>query len=223
MGGMNHQPCGSYLPKSTELSKQVSLITIAMHQANVHLEEVILAELDGYSGKVQSIISSLVSVESGLSEALHINEELRFMMAANGYRDLAPLETIAWDSDLALRMRDEGLVAVGSWRRMVDIMRRKTFYGNLDYFDQGFKKTRDLTIALRECFENLPRECARKIHLVAEENQEGNFKKPFAQLFTRWLKFQQDFLASSLVSTEVWYASTHVGSVLESNQPALVL
>jgi hypothetical protein len=46
-----------------------------------------------------------------------------------------------------------------------------------------------------------------------EENRPGNIKEAFANLYCAWAKFNQDFLASSLLSTELWYAFNGYGSL----------
>ncbi len=53
-----------------------------------------------------------------------------------------------------------------------------------------------------------------EVNLVLEENRPGNIKESFACLYTAWAKFQQDFLASSLLSTELWYAFNGYGSLV---------
>jgi len=53
---------------------------------------------------------------------------------------------------------------------------------------------------------------------VAEENQEDNFKEAFAKLYTQWLRYMQDFLASSLVSTEIYYASIEAKSIISGSE-----
>jgi len=53
-----------------------------------------------------------------------------------------------------------------------------------------------------------------KLNLVLEENRSGNFKQEFARLYCAWAKFQQLFLASSMLSTDLWYRNCGVSSLL---------
>lgn len=52
MGGKNHQPCSGYLALSTKLSRSLSLANAELELANVALEDLILAELDGNTGSL---------------------------------------------------------------------------------------------------------------------------------------------------------------------------
>ncbi|MFN3692742.1 MAG: hypothetical protein ACK4SL_01415 [Candidatus Paceibacteria bacterium] len=55
MGGKNHQPRGRYLQNSTLMSRSMSLAQIGLELANVALEDLILAELDGKIGDIVPI------------------------------------------------------------------------------------------------------------------------------------------------------------------------
>lgn len=54
------------------------------------------------------------------------------------------------------------------------------------------------------------------LNLVLEQNQALNFRREFVVLYSAWASFEQAFLISSLISTEVWYRFNRFGSLVIS-------
>lgn len=215
---MNHQPCGAYLKNSTRLSRQVSMTTVDLESANVHLENVILGELDGIYAPLDPIIDSLQSAERNLQVALDVCDDLRRQMEENEYHDLPTLKTVNLDS-LGQVLSKGRIVESQAWVTMVRMIKNGTFYSNIGHFENGFRLAMDNIGTLREKFELLSQE-AQSMVQVAERNLKGNFKVAFAKAFTQWLRFHQEFLASSLVSTELYYASFGAPSLAEEDAPS---
>lgn len=213
MGGQNHQPCSNYLDLSTLLSKLVSLVTANMQLANVSLEDVLLAELNGEQKNLSlnSIITFLSKAKEHLCSALSTSLALRDRMHRLEYTDLPPLHELDL-MEIGRVLSARGIVEQGAWNKMSSLMQNGTFYANLDLFDTSFKEALDLVSELIDVFKGLKHK-EGAINVLVEKNQDGNFKEAFARMFTHWLHFQQEFLASSLVSTEVYYSSISVGSL----------
>lgn len=217
MGGRNHQPCNIYLRESTSLSRALSLAMAHLELANVALEDELLRELDcsSYDWDGATILSSLQASYDALGVASNAIQNLRRKMYDTGFEDLPILRTVELFS-LGRMMEADGLVIGSDWDRIAVIMNRDGFSGVVDEFEAQIEKLRNATKILIHSISTLsnveiPR--SRALNLVLEENLKGNFKTEFAKLYTIWSMFQAQFLASSLLSTELWYAFNKYGSL----------
>ncbi len=218
MGGMNHQPCGKYLGASTKLSRSISAAFAHLQLANVHLEDVILAELAAGRGNLGPIELELASSQRFLVEAVLNGRELRQLMDDFNHEELPSLYELDLSS-LGRHLHQGGVIELFSWSEIQGMMLSTGFYSVLQkFFDQ--------LAALQQCTSQLQDEISAlqsastvgDVHLVMEENRNGNIKESFARLYTGWIRFQQDFLASSILSTEVWYAYNERPSLTASKQ-----
>lgn len=215
MGGKNHQPCRSYLVNSTKLSRHLSLARAELEQGNVALEDVLLCELEGETGDADAATRHLRLLLDALEESTKTLNDLRKQMLASRYEELPPLRTL----DLASvgdALASMGLVSTPSWDRIVAIRLRDGFYGVLDHFEGLLQGIKEMTTTLDQQFSTASER--GNLTCVLEENLPGNFKAAFARLYTAYLDFESDFLASSVLSTEIWYSFTGRGS-LTQNQP----
>jgi len=220
MGGINHQPCKNYLRESTELSRSVSLARSQFEQANIALEDVIILELAENLGSVSPIKHHLQLSQDHLLSAFSWLKRLEAKMDKMGYRDLPPLQTInlteVGDSLTSMRMVDER-----SWDKMTSIMVSQSFYGNVREFEIQISTILRLTQELFSAVTSVSDFADDgKLNELLEENKPGNFKQQFVRLYANWNEFMDDFLASSLISTEVWYAYNGFGSVIDSSNAA---
>jgi len=213
MGGANHQPCNRYLPISTQLSRYLSLARAELDLANVELEDVLLLELTGKAGNVQKIVDRLEASNDALTTSLRMAADLRHRMDDEQFNDLPTLRKVdltAVGSDLC-RIN---AVDSHSWNKIVPMMLKGGFYLVLGHFEESIteiqNKTTQLTtiiMSLKDLTEN------GELNVVLEENRLGNFKLEFAQLYSAWANFNQEFLASSICSTELWYSFNGFGSL----------
>lgn len=216
MGGKNHQPCKNYLVNSTTLSRYLSLARAELELSNVSLEDILLSELQGEARDVTTISEHLQASIDALDVSMRTLHDLRNQMLADHYEELPPFQTLDLAS-LGRTLANMGLVSLPSWNRAVDIRRREGFEGLLDYFQEHLERIRDLTNTLigqiAVAVQSL------ELSALLEENRHGNFKADFARLYTSYLHLESDFLASSILSTEIWYSFTERGSL--SHEPAL--
>lgn len=216
MGGQNHQPCNKYLTNSTRLSRALSAGRICLEQANLALEDLILAELDGNIGSIDPVISSLTDSDEALAEMQEHASALREQMRQEGYTDLPPLA----DLDLpafALCLETNGMSDETTTANISTMLQSGGFWSVLEYFDVRIVELRQQTQELRSQVKQAHEEAAAGVlQEVLEENGPANFKCAFASLYTTWASFQQHFLASSLISTEVWYRHIDAGSLIET-------
>lgn len=215
MGGMNRRPCKNFLKPSTMLSKHVSMANLQLLQANVFLDDILLAEMDGSKKSLSPIVSSLKKSIGSLANASITIVSLKELMDAKNYHELPPLLTMNLKG-IGCELAEHGAINLAAWNKMRVMMRDRTFYANVSYFSSMFQKLKVETSELVEKFLALEHRAeAGSLMAVLEENEPGNIKLSFAKLLTSWTTFMQEFLASSLVSTEIWYAYGGFGSILD--------
>lgn len=216
MGGKNHQPCNKHLRNSTMMSKCLSQARSELELGNVALEDAILSELSGNPVGLAEVSVKLRASRSSLEGGLEAFAALRKQMDDIDFVDLQTLRTTDLNA-LGDRLIAKGIVEERGWKTVADIMRNQGFYGVLAFFDERvcelIKKTTTLETEI-----NLLSPLAKKGELcqIVEENRPGNIKVVFADLYTSWSIFEQDFLASSMLSTELWYAASGRQSLVES-------
>lgn len=213
MGGQNHQPCGRYLKNSTRMSRELSAGRLALEAANISLEDALLEELDGKHGRIDPIQKHLEeAVEAEAAFARHV-DALRGQMREEGYVELPSFTALdLWARGEAVS--EGGMVDGEAWRLVHEQMRRGGFWTVLDGFDERMREIMRLTeklstevAALRESAD------AGVLVEVLEENRPGNIKRTFAKLYHAWNDLNAVFLASSMLSTELWYTFTGVGTL----------
>lgn len=223
MGGKNHQPCNIYLERSTQLSRCLSVAYAEVELGNVALEDVILAELRGDTASVQPIKSHLRSSRTALREAFSVADALRDQMDQNDFVDLPSL----WNTDLDVignTFTAKKMVNEEAWLKITAIMETGGFYAVLARFMEGIRELTQKTSILFLQVEGLEEVASRGgVHHVLEENHEGNIKEAFASLYTAWNSYSQDFLASSLLSTELWYMACNYGSLADHETQTLAV
>ena len=216
MGGKNHQPCGRYLQNSTLMSRSMSLAQVDLELANVALEDLILAELDGNIGDIVPIKTHLDESLEHLAGMQRSIDTLSIQMDTEKYVDLPPMKTM----DLLAfgrAMRAAGLHrSESAWNNIAAIMQKSGFVPTLQHHAATLSKLVSLTKDLKTCIQDsTPAAAVGKLNVELEENRALNFKAEFARVYTAWADFQQEFLASSMISTEVWYRHNNSGSLLD--------
>jgi len=218
MGGQNHQPCRQYLPISTQLSRFISLSRSDLELANIALEDLILVEIGSKpeSGVdfYDEINRRLSSSGSNLLQALSSVQEIDKRMDELDFVDLPTLKTIDIDQ-LGIRFVGSAIVNIVAWQKIAELMKSGGFRLVLEDFANSIQLLYNLTQNLLKKMEGL-RTAAEQLRIsdIIEENLPGNFKNIFAQLYTKWAEFNQSFLASSMLSTELWYAANGYSSIL---------
>jgi len=214
MGGRNHQPCNKYLENSTRLSRSVSQANLMLEHSNIALEDVILAELRGDKSTMRTVQHYLLASGDYVRQALADITALANQMNVLGYTDLPEINDprVSYEGG---ELSDRGIVLCRSWVKMYDLWREKTFYGVLDYFTTALLEIERDTMTLAKKISGLQDHAEDgKIHTILESNMDGNFKVEFAKLYTSWNTFLSDFMASSLISTTIWYLNETVGTLL---------
>ncbi len=220
MGGINHQPCRNspaYLVHSTRMSRFFSRARSSFERANEALEDVLLAEIEGVnpSGTTQKIILFLDECKNELTNMQDSITDLVTEMRRGGDVDLPTFRAI----DLVAcgnAFVTAGIVAQTDWDSTVRQMREGSFYRVLDEHSVSVSRLIEESVQLAtemSALENAAR--ARKLTLVLENNEHGNIKATFAKFYRSWNEFTGKFLASSMLTTELWYRYNRTGSILD--------
>ncbi|MCB1474842.1 MAG: hypothetical protein H6883_02650 [Rhodobiaceae bacterium] len=213
MGGQNHQPCNRYLKNSTKLSRSLSCARASLELANVALEDIILAELDGDVGEAFKLKSELEKSIMALSETKISCSKLFDQMIADKYVDLPPFKTLDFVS-MGTALERDGIVSRDAWGDVVEWNKKKGFFGALNKIIDSIEELSELTEALLSKIENIDiLILSGELEKNIEMNGPGNFKKEFAKLYQKWHWFGERFLASSIFSTEIWYKFNEYPSI----------
>ncbi|MEI8123910.1 MAG: hypothetical protein WCG60_01945 [bacterium] len=138
-----------------------------------------------------------------------------------GYKDLPTLHIIDLDK-LGQRLAGMGMVDKTAWDSMSSVMLNGSFYASLSMFKDKILDLISLTATLNTTIDNL-RLSADKgcTNVVLEENLPGSLRADFARLYSSWNIFHREFLASSILSAEVWYASGGFTSITGDKVPMM--
>ncbi len=220
MGGKNHQPCRTHLLPATQLSRFLSLGLAQLELGNVALEDLLICELKGGQGNVDRIVSLMEQSRKALLSARSACNELRGSMSKQRYVDLPTLRT----TDLPMlgeRLRSQNMVDSGAWDWVSTVMLDSGFAGILDWFCSEIEEIERKTGRLQDAISALSSSAERReVVSVIEENRPGNIKVAFADLYTTWSNFNARFLASSMLSTSLWYSFSEYPTLVQ--EPAAI-
>lgn len=213
VGGQNHQPCGSYLLESTHLSRSLSLSRSELELANVSLEDALLLEIEHQkpgSLLLANMIEHLTQGKCHLADTLNWTRNLKAKMERLSYQDLPEINTIDLET-IGKQLVHHQAVDGQAWDEMAQMMRDGSFYANVAYFESEITQLQTLTVQLLDAVSSLSG--CTSVRDQVEENGSNNIKLQFARLYHSWHAFQARFLASSLISTSIWYAHIEAGNI----------
>jgi len=215
MGGKNHQPCREYLPISTQMSRFASLAFAHLELANVALEDVLLAEMNGGVGDLDGIKSQLTLSQKGVGDLVDTIVKLKTEMKQRGFRDLLAVHPVDLDT-IGRAFVANNMVSVSAWGEVSRNARTGGFNQNIALIHTHAQTLAEYTAQLHEKVNKLQGYANNgSVMQVLEENLQDNLKPEFAKLYCAWNQFQEIFLASSLLSTEVDYAFNGFGSLVD--------
>ncbi len=192
----------------------MSLARSQFELANVALEDVILFELDGHKGSLQAMEENLNSSVAHLSQMDDHLVALREKMEEARFEDLPTLHSLDLQATGDCFV-GAGLVCDSSWSEVVGLARAGGFRAVLEVIQARIAILGKLTSDLLKVTRNLNQAASHgQVHVVLEENQTGNLRVPFAQLYNEWTGFQGFFLASTMLSTEQWYVFMGHGGLM---------
>lgn len=227
MGGMNHQPCRAYLLNSTLLSKYLSLARAHLDLSNAALEDILIQELSSPASNAVIAMSHYDRLNAEITasiEALGLSQQaladLRRQMDDLGFEDLPTLKKMDL-SGIGAEMAASGIVNLTAWEQIQSLMSSGGFYEVIRFFDTRIddliSRSHDL---LNNKFGNHMTQLVIEggVAEMVEENTSGTFKIEFAALYSKWTEFNALFLASSMMSTELWFAFAGKGSLVPGMQ-----
>lgn len=222
MGGKNHQPCREYLAISTQMSRCASLAFAQLELANVALEDLLLAEIAGNTGDIGNIEQQLNNSQKSIAQLISTINELEIEMGRRNFRDLFTIRPINLNT-LGTALINANMVRLSAWGEVVKNAHSGGFRKNLTMIYNHALLLAKHTDKLTEQVVQLQQQAKDgNVTQVLEENLRGNLKPVFARLYNEWIQFQELFIASSLLSTEVYYAFNNYGSLVDVSAQTVV-
>lgn len=222
MGGKNHQPCREYIPTSTRMSRFASLAFAHLELANVALEDILLAEMDGKIGDFDAIKSHLALSQQSVGDLIDTIVKLKAEMDQRGYYDLLAVHPVDLDA-IGKAFVANNMISATAWSEVSRNARAGGFHENIALIHNCARTLTEYTAKLDKKVTELQKNANEgAVTQILEENLQGNLKPEFAKLYCAWNRFQEIFLASSLLSTEVYYAFNGFGSLVDVSSQSSV-
>lgn len=219
MGGINHQPCNrpktAYLRFSTLMSRALSNARAEFEKGNVCLEDVLLRETTHRfgTGTLADAIRSLNNSRRFLHDVQLAAHLLRKNMQENKFEDLHKQLGIDL-SGITAELREAGIASGPKLDSVATVLSSGGFYAVLDVFVEFTKELRADIDALAKGLTLLTgAESSGTVTDILEGNLPGNIRVEFARTYSRFNRFQEFFLASSAISTDVWYRWINAGTL----------
>lgn len=206
------------------MSKSVTAGIADFNRANVALEEVILAELDGSKdpGSFGVALALLDSAVHNFDAAIAHLASLKDEMDAKKYQPLPSFANYGTPDKaraLARELAGNGLMAAEKINVVVipQIGHGKGFYAAIPMLDIAL-------VAMRDSAKDLQNRMSEASHVaedgmvaeLLETNAAMNFRADFLRAFNTINSSFSTFAASAAWSTEMWYRSTSAGSLLSA-------
>ena len=217
MGGQNHQPCREFLANSTRLSRAVSWVGVSLDAFNIQLEDEILENLDGKKVTLDRLWACANELKLKIQLVHEAFGALSLQMDERYYVDLPSANGFDYQ-DFGNKVRAAGMVGQAAFQRISAQYKAGGFRSALAYMRSEAIGFESKVVAMIAKVEFLAGEKIVDIAAEFESNGAGNIRVDFAKMYTAWHSFQQTFLASSLISTEIFYLSEGCGSLLTGQQ-----
>lgn len=229
MGGMNHQPCKTHLPKSTRLSRVVSLAYAQLMLANATLEDALIGELEGQGASETFAIwtrsrdqfRELVTCLGRVVEAFTASID---DMDGNPFQHVQVLHAMDVDE---LKRRLTAASAVNPDDQTFDLVGSSLKLTGFEGVFRQLKARYESHLAearkLLHVFEDGERHARTGMLLQLIEANELPFRLQFARVMNPLTETMQMFSYSSLISIEVHYRSSHCSpgtSLLQEQRPS---
>ena len=216
MGGCNHQPCSKIAENSTRLSRHVSSATANIQLANVRLEDMLLVELDLELTDLGSITVMLSFLNSAKADFIKAQASATQMLGT-----LRSSNFIDCKDEKELDMIIESLCIKSMLNPYYAKMVKKDrcvggFLTCLEKIHRQIKETGRLVSKLIFVFERLQKALQssdEKVFSHLEFNSPLNIKPAFAQLYAMLGDLNGYFLASAIISTELFYEVAGLGAL----------
>ncbi len=218
MGGINHQPCKHYLAQSTRMSRAMSMTGIALEVLNVKLEDIILSNLNGETVDLDMLLSSAQSLSDNAERGDLAIAALISQMDELYYVDL-PVASSFNHALFGKKAVAKAMVTQYGFDEIAEKYISGGFRAAISHLRTCHSDFHRSVVQMHRQIEDLKRLDISDIAFEFESNGTGNIRPQFAKMYTSWDRFRQMFLASSLISTEIFYISESCGSLLGEKIP----
>jgi len=230
MGGINHKPTKDpMIAFSALLSRAACEGLVAVHQANIAIEDAILADLSGQSEISASHVTKAIELMTTAVDKVDaiVTSYDRMIEAArtSGYEGnpLASRVTEVVSRDLFERRVLPPSIVEPAWGELVERISRDNLLPTFRWEQEQFKALRTpmhaLIDVLREC--RVSAEQGSLVQMV--EHNRIPLRQRFMPVFSRWHYLVTMFLYSAAICTELYYHSDGLGTLVEESRPSAEL
>jgi len=201
MGGINHQPCGSYLVLSTKISAELSLMQVAFWQANVELEKAILSGLKGKKVKMTTVLDQLNSTIDFANKTSKALAMLITKLDSSNFQELPETVEVLDLMPEALRRQKGIIFSKSAVSKVTDILIRDGFRGLFKYYQGRISSIKINLQAVGGNFKKL----SKSSNLVKDcEENSTDIRINFTRTMLLIHRFMAEWAFSSLASATMW-------------------
>lgn len=230
MGGINHQPCRNYLAQSTVLSALVCASRLRLEDANIHLEKALLSELEQHRGNPGEFTSALTALDGsikGADDTITALGKLEQDMRDTNYQPwpaFARFNTADKLMGLGKDLAVKGLIDLVAFEAIALPQLDGGFYATIALLRIELQQVRQRMVELRSAMGDSV--MLAEQGMLADEletNGELSFRGKFMMVYQAWNRLYSMFLASAVLSTELWFLSSGAGSLLDDKKDLRLL
>ena len=201
MGGINHQPCGSYLVLSTEISSKFSLMQISFWQSNVALENAILVNLHGGSISLTPALNQINQAINYLVELRTIIVALKTRLELLDFQELPETQEVLDKMGIILKQERGVDFPEDVISNITQILLTSGFYGLFSYYKKRLQEIQVNLELVKQDFNIL----VTSNHLVKDcEENSTDIRINFSRSMLLINKLLTEWAFSSLVSAMAW-------------------
>lgn len=236
MGGINHKPTRKkFAVLSALLSKKVTEAFVATHMANIMIEHVLIASSNEgdylIPKEVRNQINDLAKAQFYLSEAIRqLEEALKGLEEVDEMYDLL-IDALAQDGyqgnplapriyDLHLREQFDGTIIlphllVDVWDEIASKIEAENLPATFQFEQSLFRNLQPLIYDLLDVLKRAREVVGSGQFIEALESNTLPLRTYFARVFSYLYYVMTTFLYSTLISTELFYQSEGLPSLVE--------
>lgn len=191
----------------------MSLTSMALESFNVKLEDMILVNLVNESVsprilsiEVRHVMDSVVRAEQSIDMLLMQMDELYYV-------DLPATDDFQLD-EFGDKVIPRLMVGTEAYKEIATHYKAGGFRSALNHLRVKHSQFGFAVADMATKVQELADTDVDDIAVEFESNDTGNIRPQFAVMYTTWSQFHQMFLASSLISTEIFYIQEGVDSLL---------
>lgn len=201
MGGINHQPCGSYLKLSTRVSTKLSLLQVVFWQSNVEFEKSILESLENQKTSLQPAILQINKAINIAEKTKETLKQLIQKMQFSNFQELPETLRVLDTINNALKKEAEIIFPENSVQNVTSILDKHGFNGLFTRYQKEIELIQNNLKLVQKDFLNLSN--SKNLIIDCEENN-IDIRINFTRTLLLINKLISEWAYSSLTSATMW-------------------